>query len=88
MDKRISMAILGFMAVTIILSGASYSIYSAICKTSFHVLNTDIPGYIMGFVAIFLGARYIKAVAAFSKKIGSFDSRFSWSNFKRVRNSN
>lgn len=87
-DKTISILILFAISAAIVISGAAYSVYSAINHTSFHILNTDMPGYILGAVAIFLGVRYIKAVIVFGKKVDISGTRFSWKNFKRTIHNN
>lgn len=83
---NVSMLVLGAISVMIILSGVAFGIYSIIYKTSFRVLNADIPGYIFGAVAVFLGVRYIKAVIAFYKSIKNTGSVFSWRNFVKTVN--
>lgn len=83
---NVPMLVLGMISVMIVLSGVAFSIYSIIYKTSFQVLNADIPGYIFGAVAVFLGVRYIKAVIAFYKSIKNTGSVFSWRNFVKTVN--
>jgi phosphoglycerol transferase MdoB-like AlkP superfamily enzyme len=80
------MLVLGMISVMIILSGVAFGIYSIIYRTSFQVLNADIPGYIFGAVAVFLGIRYIKAVIAFYRSIKNSGSVFSWRNFVKTVN--
>jgi hypothetical protein len=84
MNKKKSIIILLILNILIILSGIGFSIYSYIYNVKYLVINTTIPGFILGLIVIFLGVRYLKSLNKLWKKISSPDVNFSWDNFKKL----
>lgn len=80
--KAVSIMVLRLLAITIILAGASFSLYSIIYGISLMVLNNSIPGAVFGLVILFLGIRYLLSVQKLKAEVYKPTSNFSWSNFK------
>lgn len=83
MEKKRSIFILTVMSLAIVISGILFSIYSVMTNVSFNVINTNVPGYVFGLVAIFLGVRYFRSLAKLKKNISGSNIRFSWENLKK-----
>lgn len=72
-------------SIAITASGAFFVVYSYLNQISFKVINTEISGIIFGLVVIYLGVRYFLAVVKLKNQLYLPDSKFSWSNFKKVK---
>lgn len=84
MNKKKSIIILLAMSIAIVLSGILYSVYSYMANVKFQVLNTNVPGYVFGLIAIFLGVRYFRSLKKLKKNISNSELTFSWENFKKA----
>lgn len=84
-DKVISILALYTFSILIILAGAVFSVISVVDKVSIPVLSSQIPGVVFGAVVIFLGVRYLISVGKLKAEVYKADTKFSWSNFRRVR---
>jgi len=79
--KRYKKAVVPLFAASglIILLGLAFLTYSIVNGTSFRVLNADLPGFVFGGVAVYLGIRYLLSTIKMARKIKG--NRFSWKNF-------
>lgn len=84
-SKVFSIWALYTVAGLVILSGTFLSVISIMNDICLTVLTSQIPGYVFGIVAIFLGLRSLIAVGKLKDEVYKPTSRFSWSNFKRSR---
>ena len=80
--KVASIAILFVTALSIILLGAAFSVYSVVSNINFTVMNSQIHGAVFGVVIAFLGMRYLLSVQRLKDEVYKGTSRFSWSNFR------
>jgi hypothetical protein len=60
----------------------AYSIYF---KISFKVLNTNVPGAIIGLAVSYFSMRYYKMILNLKDEVYKTGNSFSWSNFKREK---
>lgn len=79
--KVFLISLLFLMAAAISISGLFYICYSLFYGISIKVLNTDVPGAILGLLTAYLGIRYFFMVRKLSSKVYQKDARFNWSNF-------
>ncbi len=79
--KRISVIALFTVSVLIVASGILFGAYSFLEGISYKVLNTDVPGFIFGLVAVYLGTRYFISVTKLSKNLKNSSDPFDWNNF-------
>ena len=82
-SKVASVVFLYAISIIIILSGASFIVYSILNNVSLHVLNSNIPGAIFGMVISFLGVRYLLSVGHLKAEVYKNSSKFSWNNFRK-----
>ncbi|HEY5562030.1 MAG TPA: hypothetical protein VIK72_09810 [Clostridiaceae bacterium] len=87
MNKKSAIILLFGLDLLILIAGGYLTISCYINNISYKILNTSFPGFILGLVVIFLGARYFKAALKMSKNIFKNDLSFSWGNFKREKKS-
>lgn len=87
LNKRKSIIINILFTATIIIMflGFYFSIYSLINNISFQVLNSSISGVIFGLMVLYLGIRYFFSVSNLKAEVYKENSKFSWSNFKRLK---
>ena len=83
--KVISVAVLFAISIIIMLSGATFSIYSYVNNVNLKVLSSSVPGLVFGLVITFLGVRYFLAVKKLKIEVYKKSSKFSWSNFKKQK---
>ncbi|MDR3552846.1 MAG: hypothetical protein P4L75_06955 [Clostridia bacterium] len=83
--KRALIFSLFLVASAIIASGAFFSVYSIAQNISIHILNVDVPGFVMGLLVTYLGIRYFLLVRKLKANIYDPAAHFSWSNFKRKK---
>lgn len=69
----------------ITVSGAFFAVYSIINNISLKVLNSSVPGFVLGALVAYFGIRYLVLVNKLSKEILKDSAYFSWSNFKRAK---
>ncbi len=84
-NKTVSIIVLFAFSIAITLVGASFSVYSLINNVSFRVISNNVHGAIFGLVIAFLGIRYFLSVMKLKKEVYKTESQFSWSNFKRTK---
>lgn len=65
--------------------GCLFVAYSIYFKISFKVLNTNIPGAIIGLAVSYFSMRYYKMIFNLKDEIYKPGNSFSWSNFKREK---
>lgn len=85
MKKKYSIMILMVLNSLILLSGVIFIAYSIYFKISFKVINTDIPGAIVGLTVLFFSARYYKMISKLKGDINKQVNGFSWANFKKIK---
>ena len=83
--KVISVAVLFAISIIIMLSGATFSIYSYVNNVNLKILSSSVPGLVFGLVITFLGVRYFLAVKKLKIEVYKKSSKFSWSNFKKQK---
>jgi hypothetical protein len=83
--KAVAVGILFAVSAVIALLGLSFSVYSALNRVEFAMLQTKVPGAVFGLVITFLGVRYFLAVRKLKSEVYKSASGFSWSNFKKQR---
>lgn len=81
-SKRLSIAVLGFVATTLIFMGVSILVLSLINDVSFTVMGSSIHGSLWGVVIAFLGIRYFMSVLKLKQRVYQSASTFSIENFK------
>lgn len=81
--KKIAFLGLLTIAFLILIFGLVFSIYCFSNNITFKMMGSDVPGFIFGLAAIFLGVRYIVTLNKLKKKIEETDARFSWDNFRK-----
>ncbi|HEX3028184.1 MAG TPA: hypothetical protein VHT34_02510 [Clostridia bacterium] len=84
-SKRLIIFGLFFLAGAITLSGIFFSIYSWVNDISVKVMNSNVPGIVLGLLVIYFGIRSILSVRKLRLQLYKDDARFSWSNFKRQK---
>jgi uncharacterized membrane protein len=84
-QKKFVLAVLWVTSAAICLSGAFYSVYSAVLGISFPILNVQIPGFVFGIAVLYLGIRYMLMVLRLRKELRRTFSQFSWGNFKKEK---
>ncbi|MDP4092099.1 MAG: hypothetical protein Q8920_01930 [Bacillota bacterium] len=82
MDKRSAYKVLFITAALIMLLGILFTIFGIVYQTSFGLVGSRIPSYVIGLVVLFLGFRYMKSLFKLKKRIDP-DSQFSWKNFSK-----
>lgn len=87
MNKKLSIMILEIINSCIILSGITFGIYSFYSKIIFKILNTNVPGYILGLLVIYFGIRNFMSLKKLNKDISGDNIKFSWDNFKSNKKS-
>jgi len=85
MKKKYYIIILMILNSFILLSGCIFIAYSIYFKITFKVINTNIPGAIIGLTVLYFSARYYKMLFNLKGEINKKENNFSWSNFKRVK---
>ncbi len=84
-SKRLIIFGLFFLAGAITLSGIFFSIYSWVNGISIKVMNSNVPGIVLGLLVIYFGIRSILSVRKLRLQLYKDDAKFSWSNFKRQK---
>ena len=87
-DKtRVAMIlILYVLSIVIILLGAAFSVFSVINHVQLAVMSSNMPGVVFGMVILFLGIRYFLSLSKLKEEVYK-SSGFSWSNFRKAKNS-
>lgn len=83
--KLVIISSLYVATMIIMFLGIYFSVYSLINKISFLVLNAQVPGAVFGMLVFYFGLRYFFSVEKLKTEIYKNTSRFSWSNFKKVK---
>jgi hypothetical protein len=84
--KVATIIILYVLSVIIVLLGAGFCVYSAINDVQLTVMTSKIPGVVFGMVVLFLGVRYFMSLSKLKEEVFK-SAGFSWSNFRKVKNS-
>lgn len=84
MNKKMSIIVLFFINSLITISGLIFIQYSFQTNLSFKVLNTDIPGFILGILILYFSIRNYISVYKLKKQICVDNINFSWKNFKKM----
>lgn len=84
-SKAASITFLYIVSAMITLAGLTFSIVSLVDSISLRVLTSEIPGAVFGIVVVFLGVRYMLSVNRLKKEVYKPTSRFSWSNFRKLK---
>lgn len=82
-QKKIIIYSLYAGAIAIMCLGSYYSVYSLRNNIHFQVINTTIPGFILGILVIYLGLRNYFQVSDFKENFLKSKEAFSWSNFRK-----
>lgn len=85
MKKKNSILLLLVLNSLILFSGCIFIAYSIYFKITFKVINTNIPGAIIGLTVLYFSARYYKMIFKLKSEINVKGNNFSWANFKRVK---
>ncbi|MBU3216311.1 hypothetical protein LL033_23145 [Clostridium estertheticum] len=85
MKKKYSIMVLMVLNTLILLSGCMFIAYSIYFKITFKVINTNIPGAIVGLTVLYFSSRYYKMILKLKGEINEKGNTFSWSNFKRIK---
>ncbi|MBU3154503.1 hypothetical protein LL037_15165 [Clostridium estertheticum] len=85
MKKKYSIMVLMALNTLILLSGCIFIVYSIYFKITFKVINTNIPGAIIGLTVLYFSARYYKMILKLKGEINEKGNSFSWANFKRMK---
>jgi len=85
MKKEYSIMLLMVLNTLILLSGCIFIAYSIYFKITFKVINTNIPGAIVGLTVLYFSSRYYKMILKLKGEINKKGNNFSWSNFKRIK---
>jgi hypothetical protein len=83
--KRMILVSLYLLAGAIALSGTLFGAYSAASGVTFPVLNTRVPGMVLGVIVLYFGVRSIFSVSKLRAELAREDAVFSWGNFKREK---
>lgn len=84
---RVAMIIILYvMSILIILLGAGFSVYSVINNVQLKVMSSTMPGMVFGMVILFLGIRYTMSLSKLKDEVYK-STGFSWSNFRKARDS-
>ena len=84
--KVVTITVLYIATIIIMFLGLSFTIFSAVNKVTFKVLNSDMPGAIFGMLVLYLGVRYFLSVKKLKAEVYKNTSQFDWSNFKKEKN--
>ena len=82
LSKRLSIAVLGFVAFALMCMGVSILVLSLVNDVSFTVMGSSIHGSLWGVVIAFLGIRYFMSVLKLKQRVYQSASKFSMRNFK------
>lgn len=82
LSKRLSIAVLGFVAFALIWLGVSIFVLSLVNDVSYTVMGSSIHGSLWGVVITFLGIRYFMSVLKLKQRVYQSASTFSIENFK------
>ncbi|MBU3111087.1 hypothetical protein [Clostridium lacusfryxellense] len=85
MKKKYFILVLMVLNSLILLSGCIFIAYSIYFEISFKVINTNVPGAIVGLTVLYFSARYYKMIFKLKEDINKQSNRFSWSNFKKIK---
>ncbi|MBU3100517.1 MULTISPECIES: hypothetical protein [Clostridium] len=85
MKKKYSIITLMVLNTLILLSGVLFIAYSIYFKITFKIINTNIPGAIVGLTVLYFSSRYYKMILKLKTEINEKGTTFSWSNFKRIK---
>lgn len=69
--------------IIIIFLGIFFSIFSLVNNIHLKILNSSVPGVILGLLVLYLGIRYYFSVIKLKEELFKSSSKFSWTNFKR-----
>ncbi len=69
MKKKYFIMILMVLNSLILLSGCIFIAYSIYFKISFKVINTNVPGAIVGLTVLYFSARYYKMILKLKEDI-------------------
>ncbi|HAO61999.1 MAG TPA: hypothetical protein DCQ90_08895 [Erysipelotrichaceae bacterium] len=81
-SKRLSIAVLGFVALVLVCMGVSILVLSLVNDVSFTVMGSSIHGSLWGVVITFLGIRYFVSVLKLKRRVYQSASKFSIRHFK------
>lgn len=83
--KIVSISLLYLISIAIIFLGMFFSVFSFINHINFKILNFYIPGFIFGFLVLYLGIRYYISLTKLKEDLFRTSSNFSWSNFRKEK---
>ena len=84
-SKKHKLIIINFLYLTtliIIFLGIFFCIFSLVNHINFKVLNSSMPGTVLGILVLYLGIRYYISVTKLKDELIKTSSKFSWNNFK------
>lgn len=85
MNKKYSFYLLVFLNILVSISGLFYVWYSYYFKISFKIINTEVPGIIIGFTVLYFSFSYFKMLIKLKKELYLPENKFSWVNFKKIK---
>lgn len=85
MNKRFAIILLVTIDILILISGIFLTISNYVNNIEYKIFNTTLPGFLLGVVVIFIGARYFRSILRMKKNIYSNNLSFSWGNFKKQK---
>lgn len=84
-QKALTLTILFGSALFIIFLGMFFCAFSFFNNISFQVLNSRIPGVILGLLVMYLGIRYYFSVGRLKEEVYKSTSEFCWSHFMKEK---
>lgn len=87
-NKIVSISLLYLISIAIIFLGIFFSVFSFINHINhinFKILNSYIPGFIFGFLVLYLGIRYYLSLTKLKEELFRTSSNFSLSNFRKKK---
>lgn len=83
-NKYLSLAALFTGAVLVTAFGIWFISFSITNGTMLHIATAEVPGYVLGTLVAFFGARYFFRVIKLSRNVLKDTAFFSWGHFKKV----
>lgn len=84
-QKSLTLAVLFGSALFIIFLGMFFCAFSFFNNISFQVLNSQIPGVILGLLVMYLGLRYYFSVERLKEEVYKSTSEFCWNHFMKEK---
>lgn len=86
LSKKIAVYFLFSISLIIIFLGMFFSIFSFVNHISIKVLSVNVSGIVFGILVFYLGIKYYLSVCNLKEKLLKNKYKFSWSNFKKLKN--